>query len=67
MTKIVKKIAVKRDSIRSAAVKKVAKEFQVTKEYVYGCINGSMKNGIAEDIVKDYNFRYNEAKKVLGL
>lgn len=40
---------------KALVVKEVAKRHEVSVQYVYGCINGTHKKGISEQINRDYN------------
>ncbi|MCZ2393382.1 MAG: hypothetical protein LC105_05980 [Chitinophagales bacterium] len=53
------------DSLRTASIKQVAKEYQVTEQYVYGAINGSHNSGITSELKKAYERKYNNLKQAI--
>ncbi len=63
----IKKVSVKRDKLKTAAVEITASQFSVTPSYVYSCLRGDRKDGQATDIIRDFNQRYKAAKKAIEL
>jgi hypothetical protein len=63
-SKVTKKNHV-RDRSKTQAVNWTASKFKVTSAYVYGVLAGTFNSGIADEIKKSFNEKYNELKIIL--
>jgi hypothetical protein len=54
-----------RDRVKAEVVKWLANKYQVAQNTVYYILRGEFNSPIAQDVLRDYNQKYSQLKKVL--